>query len=48
MRRGVCSIPHGHENANVNYLTSTDDVDPLGGMALYSGVPIEMEPVTQT
>jgi predicted molibdopterin-dependent oxidoreductase YjgC len=22
------------------------DVDPLGGMALYSGVPIEIEPVT--
>ena len=45
MRRGVASISHGHEQANVNYLTSTDDVDPLGGMALYSGVPIAMEPV---
>jgi anaerobic selenocysteine-containing dehydrogenase len=45
MRKGVCSIPHGHENANVNHLTSTDDVDPLGGMALYSGVPIEIEAV---
>src|SRR5580658_2301442 len=45
MRRGVGSIPHGHENANVNLLTSTDDIDPLGGMALYSGVPIEIEPV---
>src|SRR6266540_2717064 len=37
MREGVCSIPHGHLRANVNHLTSTDDVDPLGGMALYSG-----------
>jgi anaerobic selenocysteine-containing dehydrogenase len=45
MRKGVCSIPHGHQHANVNNLTSTDDVDPLGGMALYSGVPIEVEPV---
>ena len=45
MRKGVCSIPHGHLHANVNNLTSTDDVDPLGGMALYSGVPIELEPV---
>ena len=46
MRKGVCSIPHGHLHANVNNLTSTDDVDPLGGMALYSGIPIEIEPVT--
>ncbi len=44
VRRGVCSIPHGHVSANVNHLTSTDDIDPLGGMALYSGVPIEIEP----
>jgi anaerobic selenocysteine-containing dehydrogenase len=45
MRKGVCSIPHGHLHANVNNLTSTDDVDPLGGMALYSGFPIEIESV---
>jgi anaerobic selenocysteine-containing dehydrogenase len=44
MRKEVCSIPHGHKHANVNLLTSTDDIDPLGGMALYSGVPIEIEP----
>jgi hypothetical protein len=37
MMRGVYSIPHGHYHANVNNLTSTDDMDPLGGMALYSG-----------
>src|SRR5207302_2772722 len=46
MRKGVCSIPHGHLDANVNNLTSIDDVDPLGGMALYSGVPIDVEPLT--
>jgi hypothetical protein len=45
MRKGVASIPHGHETANVNLLTSVAVVDPLGGMALYSGVPIEMEAV---
>ena len=44
MRKGVGSIPHGHLDGNVNYLTSTDDMDRLGGMAFYSGVPIEMEP----
>ena len=44
MRRGVCSIPHGHLEANVNNLTCTYDMDPLGGMAHYSAVPIEIEP----
>jgi hypothetical protein len=46
MRRGVCSIPHGHLHANVNNLTSTGAVDRFGGMALYSGVPIEVEALT--
>jgi anaerobic selenocysteine-containing dehydrogenase len=45
MRRGVVSIAHGHETANVNYLTSVADMDPLGGMALYTGVPIKLEPL---
>ena len=45
MRRGVVSIAHGHETANVNYLTSVANVDRLGGMALNSGVPIAVEPV---
>ena len=45
MRKGVCSIPHGHEHANVNNLTSTQAVDRLGGMAFYSGVPVEIEAV---
>jgi anaerobic selenocysteine-containing dehydrogenase len=46
MRRGVASIPHGHENANVNCLTSVEQVDPLGGMALNTGVPIAVEPTS--
>ena len=45
MRRGVASIAHGHESANVNCLTSVEDMDPLGGMALYTGVPITLEPL---
>jgi anaerobic selenocysteine-containing dehydrogenase len=44
MKRGVCSIPHGHADANINTLTCTDDMDPLGGMAHYSAVPISIEP----
>jgi anaerobic selenocysteine-containing dehydrogenase len=45
IRRGVASIPHGHEIANVNYLTSSERVDKMTGMVLYTGVPIEVEPV---
>jgi anaerobic selenocysteine-containing dehydrogenase len=45
MRKGVASISHGHLDGNVNFLTSTEDMDPLGGMAFYSGVPIQVEPV---
>jgi anaerobic selenocysteine-containing dehydrogenase len=48
MLPGVVSIPHGHAHANVNFLTSTQDIDPLGGMALYSGVPVEIEPAKTT
>lgn len=48
MRKGVCSIPHGHINANVNNLTSTGAIDPLGGMAFYSGVPVEVEPAGES
>lgn len=47
MMRGVCSIPHGHMEANINNLTSTFDIDPLGGMAHYSSVPISLEPLTE-
>lgn len=45
IREGVASIPHGHGVANVNLLTSVERVDPLGGMVLYTGIPIEVEPV---
>jgi anaerobic selenocysteine-containing dehydrogenase len=44
---GVCSIPHGHYDANINNLTSTHDMDPLGGMAHYSAVPIAIERVVE-
>ena len=44
--KGVGSISHGHAEGNVNELTSRFDIDPLGGMAHYSAVPIEIEPAT--
>jgi predicted molibdopterin-dependent oxidoreductase YjgC len=45
VRRGVASIPHGHEAANVNMLTSIERVDRMTGMVLYTGVPIEVQAV---
>ncbi|MEO6091473.1 MAG: molybdopterin-dependent oxidoreductase [Novosphingobium sp.] len=42
IRPGVASIPHGHEVANVNLLTSVEEVDRLTGMVLYTGIPIEL------
>lgn len=45
IRRGVASIPHGHEIANVNCLTSVEDVDRMTGMVLYTGIPIAVEAV---
>jgi anaerobic selenocysteine-containing dehydrogenase len=45
MRSGVVSVPHGHEHANVNLLTSIREVDPLTGMARYSGIPVSVHPV---
>jgi anaerobic selenocysteine-containing dehydrogenase len=45
IRPGVASIPHGHEIANVNLLTSIEKVDKMTGMVLYTGIPIEVEPV---
>lgn len=44
IRIGVASIPHGHEVANVNLLTSVENVDRLTGMVLYTGIPIEVAP----
>jgi anaerobic selenocysteine-containing dehydrogenase len=40
IRRGVASIPHGHEVANVNFLTSIENVDKMTGMVRYTGIPI--------
>jgi anaerobic selenocysteine-containing dehydrogenase len=45
IRRGVASIPHGHEVANVNCLTSVEEVDKMTGMVLYTGIAIKVEPV---
>jgi anaerobic selenocysteine-containing dehydrogenase len=42
IRPGVASIPHGHEVANVNLLTSVEHVDRMTGMVLYTGIPIEV------
>jgi anaerobic selenocysteine-containing dehydrogenase len=43
MRRGVASIAHGHLEGNVNHLTSKSSIDPISGMAHYSGVPIDIK-----
>ena len=43
IRAGVASIPHGHEVANVNNLTSVEHVDPMGGQVRYTGIPIGVE-----
>jgi anaerobic selenocysteine-containing dehydrogenase len=45
IRPGVISVPHGHEHANVNVLTSIRDVDPLTGMAHYSGLRVSVHPL---
>ncbi len=44
IRRGAVSVPHGHQSANVNRLTSKDALDPITGMALYSGIPVTVHP----
>lgn len=46
IRPGVASIPHGHEAANVNLLTSIEHVDEMTGMVLYTGIPIEVAPAS--
>ncbi|MCV7100983.1 molybdopterin-containing oxidoreductase family protein [Mycobacterium palustre] len=47
IRRGAVSIPHGHSAAaNVNRLTSKDDLDSITGMTRYSGVPITVGPAS--
>jgi anaerobic selenocysteine-containing dehydrogenase len=43
--RGAVSIPHGWSDLDVCRLTSADDdIDPLTGMVLQSGVPVEVLP----
>jgi anaerobic selenocysteine-containing dehydrogenase len=42
IRRGAVSVPHGHAGANVNLLTSKDDIDLVTGMTRYSGVPVSL------
>ena len=44
IRRGAVSIPHGHHAANVNRLTSKDDIDVVTGMVRYSGIPVSLHP----
>ncbi|KUI28016.1 molybdopterin oxidoreductase [Mycobacterium sp. IS-1742] len=44
MRRGAVSIPHGHHVANVNRLTSKDDIDVVTGMVRYSGIAVSLHP----
>jgi anaerobic selenocysteine-containing dehydrogenase len=38
--RGCICIPHGWADFNVNVLVSADHVDPLGGTAVLSGLPV--------
>ena len=44
IRTGVVSIPHGHHEANVNRLTTKDDIDTVTGMVRYSGIPVSLHP----
>lgn len=44
IRQGVASIPHRHEVANVNCLTSAENVHKMTGMVLYTGIPITIAP----
>lgn len=44
IRRGAVSIPHGHHEANVNRLTSKDDIDVVTGMVRYSGIAVTLHP----
>jgi anaerobic selenocysteine-containing dehydrogenase len=44
IRGGTISVPHGHEHSNVNRLTDAAAVDPITGMAHYSGLPVQVSP----
>src|SRR5262245_4303330 len=42
IRPGAVSVPHGHQDENVNLLTSDDDIDAPTGMAHYSGIRVSL------
>jgi anaerobic selenocysteine-containing dehydrogenase len=42
VRAGVVSLPHGFDEANVNRLIATTSADPLSGMTIVSGLPVEV------
>ena len=44
IRTGVVSIPHGFGAANVNEMITTAGADPLSGMTIVSGLPVEVGP----
>jgi len=46
IRPGAVSVPHGHQDVNVNQLTSKDDLDPITGMATYCAIPVTLEPAS--
>ena len=46
IRAGVVSLPHGFDEANVNRLIPTTAADPLSGMTIVSGVPVDVQPST--
>lgn len=48
LSRGVINVPHGFSPTNVNQLTSSADSDPLSGMAIFSGLPVTVQPVPET
>jgi len=44
LRAGCINVPHGwSDEMNVNRLTGTQDVDPITGMVLYSGLEVSVE-----
>jgi anaerobic selenocysteine-containing dehydrogenase len=43
--RGAVSVPHGYQDVNVNRLTDRNQIDPLTGMAWYSGLPVSVLPL---
>jgi predicted molibdopterin-dependent oxidoreductase YjgC len=40
--QGCICIPHGWSDFNVNTLVSTSTVDPFGGTAVLSGIPVSV------